>query len=148
MELQILLQIIISSIAATSIMTLFSYAVSASARELYKEPVLLTYILTALGIEVSMQVRIISGWILHYLIGLAFVIAYHFLWTYDIFEMSWPSTLFLGAISGVIGIVGWIIMFTIAPKKPDINFKGYYAQLFVAHVIFTIVAFVVYQLFL
>ncbi|MDR7208729.1 hypothetical protein [Flavobacterium piscis] len=40
-----LLQIIVSAISTTSVMTFFSYAVSASARELYKEPVLLSYTL-------------------------------------------------------------------------------------------------------
>jgi len=148
MNFYIVVQIITSTIAATSVMTLFSYAVSASARELYKEPVLLGYILKVFGIEVKLPVRITLGWILHYLIGLTFVIAYHFLWTYKIFEMSWSTALLFGAISGIIGIISWIIMFASAPKKPDINLPGYYTQLFVAHVIFAIVAFVVYKLFL
>ena len=147
MNLETILQIVISSIAATSLMTLFSYAVSASARELYKEPVLLTYLLTVTGIEVSQPVKVILAWVLHYIIGLAFVIGYHYLWIYDILDMSWPVAFLLGAISGIIGILGWIIMFSLVPKKPNIDYKGYYAQLFVAHVIFGIVAFAVYQLF-
>lgn len=129
-------------------MTLFSYVVSASARELYKEPVLLTYILTVFGIEVSPQLKTILAWILHYLIGLAFVVGYHYLWVYDILEMSWPIAFLLGAISGIIGILGWVVMFSKAPKKPNIDFTGYYLQLFIAHVIFGIVAFATYKLFL
>jgi len=148
MNLNIILQIILATIAATSVMTLFSYAVSASARELYKEPVLLTYVLTFLDIEVSIPVKTVLAWILHYLIGLAFVVSYHFLWMYDILEMSWQIALLLGAISGIIGILGWVIMFGLIPKKPNIDFKGYYIQLFLAHVIFGIVAFAVYKLFI
>ena len=148
MDFHILLQIVISSVAATSLMTLFSYAVSASARELYKEPVLLTYILTMFGIEVSPKLKIILAWLLHYLIGLAFVVGYHYLWSYEVLEMSWPVACLLGAISGIIGILGWVVMFTVSPKKPNIDFKGYYLQLFVAHVIFGITAFAVYKLFL
>lgn len=72
-------QILISSIVATSVMTLFSYAVSASARELYKEPVLLTYVLNRLHKEATQNFKTILAWILHYLIGVFFVIGYHFL---------------------------------------------------------------------
>lgn len=148
MNFDIILQIVISTIAATSMMTLFSYVVSASARKLYKEPVLLTYLLTVLDIEVSQQLKIILAWILHYIIGLAFVVGYHFLWIYNIVEMSRPIAFLLGAISGIIGILGWVGMFALSPKKPNIDFTGYYLQLFAAHVIFGIVAFTTYKLFL
>ena len=147
MTFHILFQILIATIVATSAMTLFSYIVSASARELYKEPVLLTYILSALKMEVSPQTKTVLAWLLHYVIGLAFVVTYHFLWVYDIVEMSWPAAFVLGALSGIIGILGWIIMFKIVPQKPNIDFRGYYVQLFFAYIIFGIVAFFVYQLF-
>ena len=147
MNFHILSQIVISSVAATSLMTLFSYAVSASARELYKEPVLLTYILSSLKIEVSAQIKTFLAWLLHYLIGLAFVLAYHYLWLHDIIEMSWPAAFVLGAASGIIGILGWVFLFKIVPQKPNIDIKGYYVQLFFAHIIFGIAAFMIYKLF-
>ena len=147
MNLNILLQILISTIAATSAMTLFSYVISASFRELYKEPVLLTYLLTKFHVEVSPQTKTVLAWLLHYIIGLLFVIAYHFLWTYNIAEFSWRIALLFGAISGIIGILGWIILFEIVPQKPNIDFKGYYLQLFFAHVIFGLTAFWVYKMF-
>ncbi|WP_264537446.1 hypothetical protein [Flavobacterium sp. N1736] len=147
MDICTLLQIVISTIAATSLMTLFSYAVSASTRELYKEPVLLTYIFTKFHIEVSPKTKNILAWLLHYIIGLLFVIAYHYLWFYNIFEFSWRVAFLFGAISGIIGILGWIVLFEIVPQKPNIDFKGYYTQLFFAHVIFGLVAFFVYKIF-
>ncbi|TDO97040.1 hypothetical protein [Flavobacterium sp. 245] len=148
MTLSTLLQILISSIAATSVMTLFSYAVSASAREVYKEPVLLTYILTALHLEISPNFKTILGWFLHYLIGLFFVVGYHILWLNEFLEISWLASILLGVISGIIGIISWIILFEIIPQKPNIDFKGYYLQLFIAHIIFAITVFIVYKLFL
>lgn len=147
MNFHTILQILISSIAATSAMTLFSYAVSASARELYKEPVLLSYILGHLHLEVSPNIKNILAWILHYIIGLGFVIAYHFLWTYNILELTWPIGILLGAISGIIGIITWFILFKMIPQKPTIDFKGYYLQLFGAHLIFGFTAYSVYCLF-
>lgn len=148
MNFQILIQILIATIAATSAMTLFSYAVSASARELYKEPVLLTYVLSSLKVDVSPQTKTFLAWLLHYLIGLFFVLSYHFLWAHDVIEISWRAGLVLGAASGIVGILGWIILFKIVDQKPNIDFKGYYVQLFFAHIIFGLVAFYVYQLFL
>lgn len=148
MTFHILSQILITTIAATSLMTLFSYVVSASARELYKEPVLLTYLLSSLKIEVSPQIKTFLAWLLHYIIGLLFVLIYHYLWVYDLVEMSWPAAFVLGAASGIIGIFGWILLFKIVPQKPNIDFKGYYVQLFFAHIIFGVVAFLVYKLFI
>jgi hypothetical protein len=148
MNFDIFLQILISSIAATSVMTLFSYIVSASVRELYKEPVLLTYILTRFHIEVSLKTKRVLAWLLHYIIGAFFVIIYHYLWRYNVVEFSWRIALLFGAISGIVGILGWMVLFKIIPQKPNIDFKGYYTQLFVAHVIFGLVAFLVYKTFL
>jgi hypothetical protein len=147
MNFHVASQIIFSAIAATSVMTLFSYVVSESARELYKEPVLLTYLLSSFKIEVSAPTKVFLGWFLHYIIGIAFVIVYHLLWFYDIAEISWLAAFLFGAISGVIGILGWILLFEITPKKPNIDFDGYYKQLFAAHIIFGLVAFVVYKFY-
>lgn len=148
MTFHILIQILIATIVATSAMTLFSYILSATARELYKEPVLLTYILSSLKIEVSPPVKTFLAWSLHYLIGLIFVLIYHYLWLYNIVEMSWPAAFVLGAASGIVGILGWILLFKIVPQEPNLDFKGYYVQLFFAHIIFGVVAYFVYQLFI
>ncbi|MCM0667066.1 hypothetical protein [Flavobacterium tyrosinilyticum] len=147
MDFYTLIQILVSSIAATSAMTLFSYAVSATARELYKEPVLLSYILSHLHLEVSPNVKNMLAWILHYIIGFGFVIAYHFLWIYKVLELTWPIGILLGAISGIIGIITWFVLFKLVPQKPNIDFKGYYLQLFAAHIIFGFIAYTVYILF-
>jgi hypothetical protein len=140
MDLYTLFQIIIVSVLATSAMTLFSYIMSASFRELYKEPVLLTFMLTKMNLEVSAQTKKVLAWLLHYFIGLLFVVGYHFLWLYNILYISITTALLLGVVSGIIGIIGWVIMFKIADYQPKIDFKGYYIQLFFAHIIFAIVA--------
>jgi hypothetical protein len=146
MDIYALLQILVATIAATSAMTLFSYAVSASFRELYKEPVLLTFLLAQLKIEVSLKSRATLAWLLHYFIGFIFVLIYHFLWVNDILKLSILNALLLGSISGIIGIIGWMIMFRLADYKPNIDFKGYYIQLFFAHTIFGLTAALFYYL--
>lgn len=146
MDLYTLFQIIIVSVLATSAMTLFSYVMSASFRELYKEPVLLSFILTKMNFEVSVQRKKYLAWLLHYFIGFLFVLAYHIMWLYNILYISITSAFLLGIASGIIGIIGWIIIFQIADYKPKIDFKGYYIQLFFAHIIFAIVATAAYYL--
>ncbi|WP_394775634.1 hypothetical protein [Flavobacterium sp.] len=95
MDIYIFIQLLIVSIAATSAMTLFSYAASASFRELYKEPVLLTFMLTKLNIEVQPKAKATLAWLLHYFIGLLFVLAYYYLWIKDILPVSFKR-LFIG----------------------------------------------------
>ncbi|MDA6070245.1 hypothetical protein NJT12_11510 [Flavobacterium sp. AC] len=146
MDIYIFFQLIIVSIAATSAMTLFSYAASASFRELYKEPVLLTFMLTRLNIELPAKSKATLAWLLHYFIGFLFVLAYHLLWIKNILPVSFLSAFLLGFISGIIGILGWMIMFKMSNHQPPIDFKGYYFQLLLAHIIFGLVATATYSL--
>jgi len=147
MFLYTFIQIVISSVAATSVMTIFSYIISANFRELYKEPVLLHYFLSSLHISVSKKGKIFLGWLIHYTIGFLFVLGYHLLWTYEIIEKNWVSALLLGAVSGIMGILGWLVIFKISNYQPNIDFKGYYLQLFFAHVLFGLAALPIYKLF-
>lgn len=146
MDIYTLLQILVATIAATSAMTLFSYVISASFRELYKEPVLLTFLLAQFKIEVSLKSKATLAWLLHYFIGFIFVLFYHLLWGNNILKLSLLNAVLLGSITGIIGIIGWMIIFRLADYKPNIDFKGYYIQLFFAHIIFGIVAALFYYL--
>lgn len=148
MDFQTTLQILTAAVAATSVMTFCSYAVSAAAREIYKEPLLLTYVLSKLHQQISPKLKLVLGWVLHYLIGLFFVIGYHIIWSANILDFTFTSSLILGIVSGIIGISGWVVLFRISAQKPNIDYKGYYIQLFVVHVIFAVIAYVVYELFL
>lgn len=147
MDFYTFIQIGISSIIATSVMTIFSYVVSSSFRELYKEPILLSYCLSSFHISISNRVKRILGWLIHYTIGFIFVIGYHIIWNHRIMEIGWLSALILGAVSGIIGILSWLVIFKISKYEPNIDFKGYYLQLFFAHVLFGLAALPIYKLF-
>lgn len=133
------------SAAATSIMTLFSYIMSAQFRELYKEPVLLTLILVKTKLQTSIQTKQVLAWLLHYLIGFAFVLSFHLLWVNGFVDLSIINGFLLGSIIGTIGIIGWVFIFKIADYKPKIDFKGYYLQLFFAHVLFALTTIIAYR---
>lgn len=140
------IQLLVVAIGATTVMTWFSYTMSESFRELYKEPVLLAYAIEKIKIEPKANLQKTWGWILHYIIGLFFVIGYYILWTKNIVPMSILGTFLLGIISGAIGILSWIIIFRITHHQPPIDFRGYYIQLFFAHVIFAAAAAVLYSI--
>ncbi|MHC0447563.1 hypothetical protein ACWA1F_19290 [Flavobacterium sp. 3-218] len=146
MILYLLIQLILVAIGATSAMTWFSYAVSKSFRELYKEPVLLSYALQKTNISLSKKAQDTWAWLIHYIIGFLFVMGYHIVWVKDILPISPLSALILGAVSGVIGILSWIVIFKMTDHQPPIDFKGYYIQLFFAHIIFGVVATALYAI--
>lgn len=146
MDLYLIFQIIIVSIAATSSMTLFSYVISAQYRELYKEPLLLTYLLRNFKIKLSTASKNALSWLIHYAIGVIFVAIYHYFWAYNILQLSFLHALLLGIASGIAGIISWTILFKISHYHPAIDYKGYYIQLFAAHIIFALTATAVYAI--
>ena len=96
--------ILIASIVGTTFMTLFSYIISKIFNKLYKEPVLLHYLLRFMKTDISEQMIRIFGRIIHYMIGLAFVIIYDILWRNHI-QIFWMSALIFGTLSGILGIL-------------------------------------------
>ena len=140
------IRIILGTLVGTTLMTFFSYLVSKIFNKLYKEPVLLNYLLHYLGIDMRDRAKRIAGWVIHYIIGLVFAIGYDLLWQYKI-RFSWSSGIIFGIISGVIGIVSWMLMFKLPDDKPKIDYKGYYIQLLFAHIIFAIGIVIVYKIY-
>ncbi|TDW44605.1 hypothetical protein EV144_10853 [Flavobacterium sp. 270] len=141
------IQLLVTTFFATSAMTFFSYVVSASFRKLYKEPLLLKYVLVRLSIPLPDKLREILAWFIHYVIGFIFVLFYHILWTREILPVSILSGILLGALSGIIGILSWIVMFKLAHFEGKASDGGYYIQLFIAHVIFGLMAMFTYTFF-
>lgn len=134
------LRVLLATVFATSAMTSFSYLLSESFRKLYKEPVLLQYLMTVFKLELSITGKKIASWLLHYFIGLLFVVLYQAPLWLDIlsYRPTINTGLLFGGIIGCVGILGWEIMFRIAAANPPVKKSGYYIQLFVAHVIFGI----------
>ena len=126
--------------AATTLMTVFSYAASASFRKLFVEPLLINYVVQRSKIKIKPTLTSFFGWIMHYIAGLLFIIPYHWLWNRDIAQ-TWLGALLLGAISGIVGVLVWMLLFRLPRKEPNVAFKEYYFQLWVAHVIFATSAF-------
>lgn len=143
---QEIITIIIATLAGTSVMTAFSYLASESFNKLWKEPVLLNLVASKAKIEFSPRRKSLFGWLVHYLIGLAFVLIYHFIWKTSYADPTWFCGLIFGILSGLIGIFSWFFLFKIPTEKPKIKVKQYYLQLFFAHIFFALTVVAIYKL--
>ena len=141
-----LLKIAIAAFSATNIMTTFSYLLSAGYKKLFKEPVMMDFILEGVGIHLRGKWHKIGGWIAHYLIGFAIVFSYEAIWRYTIVKFGFVSGIILGIISGLIGIACWNAIY--ATKIHDnVSCRSYYIQLFFGHVIFACAVVIAFRIF-
>ncbi|RZJ66290.1 MAG: hypothetical protein EOO50_10180 [Flavobacterium sp.] len=130
-----LLHLIVSSFIGTCVMTSFSYMISESFGQMYREPALLGYIIQRLNITVSDRLKNLLGWALHYATGIIFTLCFLPIWISQ--GVTVANTLIMGTFAGIAGILSWMVAFRLSPEKPKIDYLGYYAQLFVAHFLFT-----------
>ena len=124
-----------ATLAATTLMTAFSYFVSYIFKEPYKEPLLLSILLHPT--DQSLLNRFI-GWMIHYLIGLLFVVIYYLLLNVSWIDANWMSGTIYGLLIGFVGVVSWHYIFKIPSRTVKLNHKAYYLQLVIAHLIFGI----------
>jgi len=128
-------------------MTAFSYIISIVRGKQFREPVLLNKVLDRwTDMYLTPHSSNPAGWALHFFVGFIFVVIYHLLWTYTEIEITWWSAVLMGAISGLVGIGIWMFTFVIHPNQPKVDFFGFFAQLFFAHVFFGLGAWVGYMI--
>jgi hypothetical protein len=139
-------KVLSSGILGTSAMTIFSYLVSEVTNENFREPEIMTVLINNLLKNPHQYYAPYLGWSLHYMIGFGFVLIYTKLWDNNKLKPNLKSGIYLGAISGIMGIVGWLTMFKIHPNPPLINLKNFFILLFFAHIIFGIFAMIGYVL--
>lgn len=120
-------------------MTFFSYCVSYFRQSQFREPQLLNLLIdTSTAIPFSPGKRNFIGWIIHFTVGWIYIIVFDLIWRKTALEPTLWSGAFLGFIAGFVGISGWKIFFKLNPDPPKTEFKTFYLQLLVAHVIFGI----------
>ncbi|WP_317499357.1 hypothetical protein [Flavobacterium sp. DG1-102-2] len=141
-----LLKIFIAAFSATNMMTTFSYLLSASYKRLFREPVMLDYILKGVGIKLSGRWHKVGGWIAHYIIGLALVFCYEAIWRYTGVHFGFLSGIAMGIISGILGIICWHAIYSTAIHD-DVARRSYYIQLFFGHIIFACVVVIAFKIF-
>ena len=132
-----LVLIFVAAFIGTTLMTWFSYFLSELLIVNWKEPRLLVFVLYKLNHELSYEFRTVLAWIIHYVIGVVFAVGYNYFWM-KLTPVNFLTSLLYGAICGIIGIVGWRLLFILLDTRLPADAKGYFMQLFFAHLIFAI----------
>ena len=138
--------ILLPALVGTSAMTLFSYLVSESKHENFREPDVLRQLIQRLPTTGSNDSAQLTGWGGHYATGLLFVFGYHQLWKQKKIKPSIVSGAMLGAASGLAGIIVWKIAFRLHPNPQPKNLNNYFRHLLFAHVVFGIFSALTYKL--
>ena len=132
-------KIIVSGLAATSLMTLFSYIVSAYKEKNFKEPELLAALEeNALPAEAK-KLALPAGWSTHFGVGIVWAGVYEYLWQNADIKPTLKSGLVLGGLSGLMGVLIWRAAFKIHPAPPRIEYGRFFGHLILAHVVYGIV---------
>lgn len=139
-DASVLKKIIVSGIAGTTTMTLYSYLISGKKGKRFREPQLLNSLLYGqedkmLGpVEESRQP--IPGFIAHYKTGILFAGIYHLIWKKKVKANVVLSGFGCGLILSILGISIWNTVFKVHPHPPKIDLKRFTGQLIIAHIIF------------
>ncbi|RYF09250.1 MAG: hypothetical protein EOO42_24120 [Flavobacteriales bacterium] len=141
-----LLKIAIAAFSATNMMTTFSYLLSASYKKLFREPVMMDFVLKGIGIKLVGKWHKIGGWIAHYIIGLLLVICYELIWRYTALKFGILTGIIFGIASGLIGIACWHALYATSIHD-NVSRRSYYIQLFFGHIIFAVVVVIAFKIF-
>ena len=140
-------EILVSGVAGTSFMTLFSYLVSIADGENFSEPDRLGQLAKRLVPKLSKEQRQALGWLGHYGVGLLFALVYVELWHRGKLKPDFGTCLWLGGLSGLLAVTIWKTTFKVHPLPPLLSFNKYYLQLIPAHVIFAVFAGIGYRIY-
>ncbi|WP_378187068.1 hypothetical protein ACE939_01810 [Aquimarina sp. W85] len=141
------LAFIIVAPIATLMMTAFSYLASYIRKRQFKEPELLTILMHRhFKINSDKRTTNLPGWVLHFLLGYLFLFIYDSCFVYTSIEPSLGWSFIVGIGMGILGIIGWQIIFAINPNPPKVTFHEFYIQLVIAHVIFALIGYLGYYI--
>lgn len=140
------LKIVAATLLSTSMMTRFSHLVSRKSGQQFREPELLSLLIKRLIPEKNEYRTYADGWVVHYIAGLLFVLLYDQLWQKTEIKPDIKSGVFLGAVSGIVGGEVWRKAYQLHPDPPKNNFRKYYNQLILAHVVFGVFAEIGYKI--
>ena len=126
-----------SAIVATSAMTAFSYLASWLIKQNFKEPKLLGDMLEPTLPHRAKALSTPGGWAAHYCFGLTWsLMLIEYIKAANI-KNSAENGLIIGSVGGLTAIACWKFLFDSHPCPPKTHRRNFYAQLFLAHLIFT-----------
>jgi len=137
-------EMIVASLAGTTVMTAFSELMSKAKNSNYNEAEILGELLNSITPLSKTQARL-AGWITHYGIGVVFAALYDLYLKQTQAEANTGSGTVYGFLSGLAGVGVWKSTFKMHPNPPGVDLKTYYPQLVLAHIVFGLVTALTYR---
>ena len=134
-----LAKIITAGIAGTTAMTIFSYYLSRKQAQNFREPQLLAELIIKRIPSTGELGALMSGWILHYLVGVFFSGVYTCVPGGNPGRPVVVKFVLTGGLTGIIAIAGWRTLLQLHPDPPKLDRPRFYGQLITAHGIFGVV---------
>jgi hypothetical protein len=131
-----MIRILTAALLGTSAMTAASYAISRKKNKQFREPDLLAKLLKRLIPDLEKRNAQLSGWMIHYGVGLLFSAIYDKVWTKTKMDPTLKNGLLLGGLSGAAGAIVWKTTFALHPDPPANDREKFYGHLIIAHLIF------------
>lgn len=147
----ILLNIFISSIPGTIVMTLFMYFYSAffkkETRVIHIFGSMITGDIPARSVSGKGK-SLIAGTVAHFMVGFVLAFTYYILIDMNVFVIRFADGLILGILSGIVAVIVWRAYIFLHFHPPRIEKAHYFIALFIAHIffaVFTIYTFYFFQ---
>ena len=129
--------LVLYSVYSTFFMTVFSYICGYITGHQFREPELLNQLVKTSVIPLKPNKKNILGWMIHLGFGVIFGVILKLSWSYFNFSSIIGFSIIAGIIAGMMGVLGWQVMFRLNPRPPKIQLRKFYLQLVIAHIIFT-----------
>ncbi len=133
-------------IIAVICMTLSSALWSRVSGNQFREPTLLSKLMqNHPHINASKQNTYVWGWLIHFILGIVFLVIYEILWQITNVPRTFMWSLIFGSFLGLLGVLGWKILFKMSKPSSQFNYQQYYIHIFFAHIVFSVNALLVFQ---
>ena len=131
-------KILLPSAVATSLMTLFSYLIAEKENKNFSEPELLATIEKKKLPASLKQLALPGGWLTHYSVGVLMALFFDVTWQQFNIKSTLNRSIVAGTLGGLVAIGSWRLLFTSLPRHSKNYYKKFYAQLFIAHIVFAL----------
>jgi hypothetical protein len=136
--------ILYAGVIGTTIMTIFSYILSAKRKKNFKEPQLLQTMINRMPGVKEKDIPF-AGWLVHYATGVSWALLFAMLFKKRGKNITLYQEIIFGLCNGTAAIVIWKGFLSLHSHPPVTDRKEFYIQLIAAHIVFSVVMAEIYK---
>jgi hypothetical protein len=145
-----IMRVFLSGIVATLLMTAFVYGMALLFNKKWKVikvlGTMLTGETTAFGGLSGSPKSIVTGTIVHYLVGIGFAIVYWWICKSGVMIPGIINSVLFGMAIGILAAAVWWLFFKFHPKPPVIRLPKYLLTIATGHIVFAIGIFILFRM--